>query len=106
MVFNNVSVWLVSDAACCAKGQSGDGVGRLRARWHMLSIVEVALQEKRNAVHLNQGSAIRGSFSPHMYSSWLCAGFKAHHRLSTPVHRLVFAAEKLRDISGKDLTYS
>lgn len=40
MVFNNVSVWLVSDAACCAKGQSGDGVGRLRVRWHTLAYAE------------------------------------------------------------------
>jgi len=35
----------------------------------MMRTMGVAPQEKRNAVQLNRGSAIRGSFSPHMYNS-------------------------------------
>src|ERR1700738_2274071 len=62
MFFNNVSVWLVSGAACCTKkGQRKGGVRCLRVRWCMMRTM-VAPQEKRNAVHFNQGSAIRGSF--------------------------------------------
>ena len=64
-------IGVVSEGRCllCKKGQSVGGERCLKVPWYTLTTVRVGSQEKRNAVHPNQGKAIRGSFSPHMYSS-------------------------------------